>query len=119
MGNELKEDLTELMEAAKKAGKTATKVGVEKGKELSKKVKEGTSEATQKVKDLFACTKVHTTLQFGDVEVDIDELTEKVKTAYSLGSDKEVKDLKLFIKPEDNAVYYVVNEKSAGKVDII
>ena len=117
--SEIKEDLGELVTAAKKVGKTAKKVSTEKGKEVATKVKKSATKIKAKVEDIFSNTKVHTCLQVDGLEFDVEELTEKVKENYRLTSnDKEVKELNLYIKPEDNAVYYVVNGTSAGKVDI-
>lgn len=117
--NEIREELDELVTAAKKVGKTAKKVGTEKGKEVAKKVKKSATEIKNKVEDIFSETKVHTCLQLGSVELNVEDLVERVKDNYRLTSDdKEVKELNLYIKPEDNAVYYVINGTSAGKVDI-
>ena len=117
--NEIREELDELVTAAKKVSKSATKIGAEKSKEVVKKVKKSATEIKDKIEDAFLNTKIHTCLQIGGTEIDLDELTERVKEDYRLTSDgKEVKELNLYVKPEDNAVYYVVNGASAGKVDI-
>ena len=31
---------------------------------------------------------------------------------------KAIKDIKVYIKPEDHAAYYVVNNEYAGKIDL-
>ena len=58
-------------------------------------------------------------VQFQDSEVDIDDLIEKAKAAFK-GDKKrapKITDLKLYIKPEEKAAYYVINEKFDGKVE--
>ena len=51
----------------------------------------------------------------------IPEKTEKVKKAWTGELKKKAADLKtinLYLKPEDNAAYYVLNESFMGKVDL-
>ena len=31
---------------------------------------------------------------------------------------KDIKELKLYIKPEEATVYYVINEKTSGKIEL-
>ena len=31
---------------------------------------------------------------------------------------KDIKELKLYIKPEEATVYYVINEETSGKIDL-
>ena len=44
------------------------------------------------------------------------ELVEKAKTAYAAagGNVSEIKELQLYIKPEEHKAYYVVNGEAAG-----
>lgn len=46
----------------------------------------------------------------------IEEAKKNFKTNY--GKESEIKDMKLYIKPEDNLAYYVVNGTISGKVPI-
>ena len=58
-------------------------------------------------------------VQFQESEVDIDDLIEKARLAFR-GDKKrapKITDLKLYIKPEERAAYYVINEKFDGKVE--
>ena len=118
--NELKEDLTEFAEAAKKVTKTATKASVTKGKQVAKKVKASAEKVTKEIKDMFSNTEVKTILQVSGQEIDVADVIEKVKDAYKIENPegKDVKTLNLYVKPEDGAVYYVVNDVSAGKIDL-
>lgn len=119
--DEIKKDMGDLVEAAKKAGKTVTKVGVAKGKEVASKVKENASKVTKDVMDMFHNTKIKSVIQVNGMEIDYEEVVKKVKDTYALEcpDGDEVDTLNLYIKPDDNAIYYVVNGKSAGKVDIL
>lgn len=111
----LKEEFNEIKTAAKTIGTAAKKIADVKGKEAVAKTKT----TTKKVVDIFKKTKVHTFVQVAGKEISEDEVVELVKEAYrSESPDKEVKELNLYIKPEEDAVYYVVNGVSAGKIDI-
>ena len=48
-----------------------------------------------------------------DEETLVARITEDVKS-----QNVEIKDLKMYLKPEDNACYYVANGNLAGKVDL-
>lgn len=59
-------------------------------------------------------------LQYAGKEVGLDEVESSVKDNYNLtkkGKDKP-KDIKIYLKPEDNKVYYVINNDYAGEVDL-
>ena len=57
-------------------------------------------------------------IQFQDTEIEIDALKEAVRAAFREEKKRTaIKDLKLYIKPEEKTAYYVINEKFAGKVD--
>lgn len=60
-------------------------------------------------------------VQFGGNEVGIDVIQEKVKADYVAAGHKEsgIKDLKIYIKPEDNRAYYVVNKKYSASVSLV
>lgn len=119
MADEIKENVDELVTAAKKVGKSVAKVGSEKGKTAAKKVKASATKIKDEVVDIFKNTKVETVIQVDGMEINEAELVERIKEDYKLTSEgTEVKSLNLYIKPADNAVYYVVNGVAAGKVDI-
>lgn len=59
-------------------------------------------------------------IQFGAHEVSTAEISEKVKKDYlAAGGDAEIKGLKIYVKPEDNKAYYVVNGETEGNVELI
>ena len=128
MEQEMRENVEELVEAAKKVGKSAKKVGVEKGKEVvekskkvAKKAAAKVEEVTKEVIDMFDKTNVNTVIQANGMEINHDDIVKRVKDNYRelSESDDRVEELNLYIKPDENAVYYVVNQKYTGKINIV
>jgi len=59
-------------------------------------------------------------LQFGENEVSITAVSDKVRQSYKEGGNTgEMKDIKIYIKPEDNKAYYVVNGEVEGSVELV
>lgn len=83
--------------------KTAEKKTAEK-KPAAKKTAEKTSEKTSSRK---AAPKTNLFIQYQGVELSYADLIERVKADSGIDSPKSVN---LYVKPEDNMVYYVVNE---------
>ena len=54
-------------------------------------------------------------VQFGGAEVNTDELVEKAKIASEV---KSIKKVDVYVKPEVNKVYYVVNGDTFGDFDL-
>ena len=92
------------------AKKTATKAATAKTTEKKATAKKTTTKAaTAKKSELF--------IQFSGFEFSYDELLEKVKADYTAQTGKKtISSTKLYVKPEDMKVYYVVNEKFMGDV---
>ncbi|WP_448862414.1 DUF6465 family protein [Dorea sp.] len=60
-------------------------------------------------------------LQYMGKEVSTEEITKKVQDAWVNATGKSVADIKtlnIYIKPEDAAAYYVINEETTGKVEL-
>ncbi len=74
--------------------------------------------AVQKAEKKSAETKVY--VQFGAGESDVDTIVERIKAEYVEQGHRAsaIKDLRVYLKPEDGAAYYVINEKVAGRVDL-
>lgn len=56
-------------------------------------------------------------IQYGDKEVDIQDVLDKIKEQWTKDLENEaddLKELKVYIKPEDNAAYYVINGDITG-----
>ena len=88
------------------AKKTATKTTEKKA--TTKKAAAPKAE-TAKKNELF--------IQFSGFEFSYDELLDKVKADYTAQTGKKtISSTKLYVKPEDMKVYYVVNDKFMGDV---
>lgn len=60
-------------------------------------------------------------LQFGGKEIDTTALTARVKEIWTkeLGNkEKDLKDVKLYVKPEEFAAYYVINGNVTGSIEL-
>lgn len=79
--------------------------------------KKAPAKTTKAVKE--AVKKEEIFLQFGGLEFSDNDLVEKVKADYIASTGKKIfKNVKLYVKPEEMMVYYVVNEKYLGKVSL-
>lgn len=91
---------------AEPAKKVATKTAEKK---TTAKKTTTTKKAAEKKTELF--------VQFSGLEFSYEELVEKVKADYIAQTGKKtISSTKLYLKPEDMTVYYVVNEKFLGHV---
>ena len=67
----------------------------------------------------MAAIKTKIELQYADKNITSEELVERAKSAceaeYGV---KGAKDIKLYVKPEENKAYYVVNDKMTGSIDL-
>ena len=123
----------EVKEEVKKVDVVIDKKAVEETKEVPKKTtpkkkaekvtktkkKETVKKETVK-KEASSKIKVSTYIQYSGREIEQDQLVEKVKANWiDQGNDaKAIKNLELYVKPEEGAVYYVVNGvPNSGKID--
>ena len=100
--------------AAKKA--TATKAKAEKAEKEVKEVAEKKPAAKRTTKKAVKTTLV---VQAAGKEVSMEDAIARVKEAWVAAGNKEtdVKEIALYVKPEENAIYYVVNGDVTGRVD--
>lgn len=57
-------------------------------------------------------------VQYQDAEFDVRGIKASVLSDFSKNNDTEIKDLAIYIKPEDKKAYYVVNGTISGDIDI-
>ena len=58
-------------------------------------------------------------LQYQDREVHLGDLAEAAKTAFRAERKRTlVTDMKLYVKPEEGAAYYVINDVFSGKLEL-
>lgn len=114
------EKVAEVKETVKAAEVKETKTPVvkEEVKETAKKApaKKAPAKTTTAKKEVVT----ETYIQYAGQETLTAELLTKVKAAYVAEGHKEsaIKSVKLYVKPEDSAVYYVINEKAVGMVSL-
>lgn len=114
-------------EAPKAAAKTAAAKAVEKkatAKPAAKAATKTTATKTTAAKKAPAKklkeAKISMFLEFNGKKVPAEEIVENVKATYKAeGGTKEIDTLEIYVKPEENAAYYVVNGELEGrKMDV-
>lgn len=86
--------------------------------------KPGSKNKTTKEKEKAAAKKEAGTpeiyVQFGASESSVQAAVERIRAEYVAQGHRasSIKSLKVYLKPEDNAAYYVINDKVAGRVDL-
>ena len=120
------EEVKAEVKAAEKAEEKVEKPAAEKEaqkavptkEEEKTTVKRGRKAAKTAAKKVAADPKVY--IQFGAGETSVDTLVEQIKAEYVNQGHRvsSIKDLRVYLKPEDGAAYYVINEKVAGRVDL-
>ncbi len=85
------------------------------------KVEAPVKEATKEVKKAAPKKEVKTTLfvQYFGKEVAEKDMIASVKKAWTKAGNKvgDIKTITLYVKPEESAVYYVINGTETGKVE--
>ena len=87
-------------------------------KPAAKKAAPAKKTAAKKAPAKKAEPKVTVKVQFSGNEYDIDEITKNVAKAYKGSVKGAVKSVDIYVKPEDGAVYYVVNSEVSDKIDL-
>lgn len=119
-------------EAVKTAAETAaaavaeTKEAAKKAAEKVETVKNAAKKAVEKVEVKKADAKKkeearpEVYVQFGGQEAVVAEVTERAKKQYEAEGHRisAIKSFQIYLKPEENAAYYVINQKHAGRVDL-
>lgn len=67
--------------------------------------------AVKKVEEVF--------VQYGEKEVKVAEIVDTAKAAFKEANGrKAIKTVQVYVKPEENAAYYVINSEFTGKIDL-
>lgn len=108
--------------AARKGVTKTTKKPVEAKTEVAAEViaeevkapaKKASAKAPVKTQEVY--------VQFGGKEISVKDLTERVKDIWTkeLGNKvKDMTDVKVYVKPEENTAYYVVNGDVSGSMEL-
>ena len=86
-------------------------------KPMSKEQKQAMTKARAEAAEKAANLKPSVYVQYQGSEIEVGTLLEAVKADFH--SEKKrtrITDLKLYVKPEEQTAYYVINEKFEGKV---
>ena len=116
-----KKNMEETVEAAKGAVKDTVEEAKEMAKETVTRAKKTAKKTADEVKK--AAQKVitrETYIQFAGAEYKESEIREKVEEAYKAEGHRvsSIKSMELYIKPEEGAAYYVINDNTTGKVEL-
>ncbi len=98
----------ETTEKAVKAAKETTEKAVKAAKEMSEKAAKSAQETKAKDEVFF---------EFAGRQFNAADVEKKVRKACGKKA-SEIKSLKIYVKAEDFAAYYVVNGSEAGKIDL-
>ena len=112
------EKVEKAAEHEKKAEAPAKEVKETKEAKTAKKPGRKPAKEAKAAKKAAAEPKVY--VQFGADESSVEAIVEKIKSDYVEQGHRvsSIKDLRVYLKPEDDAAYYVINEKVAGRVDL-
>ena len=120
---EVKEQVKPAVEKAKRSSEKAVKASKKTAKRAANATKEGAEKAVRATKRTAAkamksgdFTPVVYVQYQGDEEK-VEDLVAAARAAFKAEHLRtRITDLRLYIKPEERAAYYVVNEKFAGRV---
>ena len=106
------EEIVKVEETVKVEKKPAAKKAEKEVKEVAEK-KPAAKRTTKKA------VKTTLVVQAAGKEVSMEDAIARVKEAWVAAGNKEadVKEIALYVKPEENAIYYVVNGDVTGRVD--
>ena len=113
---EVKSEAAKVAKPAVEKAKAGVKRGRKKAAKTVEKAKTGVKRAASKAAGGEAAPVVY--VQYQGDEEKVEDLVAAAKAAFAAEQSRtKVSDLKLYIKPEEGAAYYVVNGKFAGRVD--
>lgn len=111
------EEIVEVEETVKVEKKPAAKKATKaKDEKVEKEVAEKKPAAKRTTKKAVKTTFV---VQAANKEVSMEEAIARVKEAWVATGNKEadIKEIAVYVKPEENSIYYVVNGDVTGRVD--
>lgn len=109
---EMKDTVSEKTKEVSKAAKETAELTVTSAKETAKKVKEETRKyAAKKAEKKIV-------LQYAGKEIGEDALMDRITAEFTaVEPEVTVKKIFVYLKPEDGAAYYVINDQYTGKVE--
>ena len=103
-------------QAAKKAAATAKRAEKKVERAAKQVVEEGTQTVERVVKPRIPTPAI--VVQYSGAEIDTSTLTETAVAQFRMVKKRAgIRDIKLYVKPEENAAYFVINGDFTGKID--
>ena len=101
---------------AKEAVKKEVKKETAPAKEAAKKAVKKADDTVKAAKTAKKAATAKVVLQYAGKDIAMADLLDAAKKAYAADNKEELKDIVLYVKPEDNAAYYVANNTVTGKI---
>lgn len=120
VGNTMKEAAVKA-EAVEEAAKKTAEAVKEEAKKTAEAVKEEAKKTTEKTAARKCAVKEAVYLQYLGKEIDKDDLMKQVKEIWTKELGQKVSAMKsvtLYLKPEENKAYYVINGDVTGSIDL-
>ena len=114
-----KETVAKTVEKAVKAAEKTTKAVAEKAEEVKEAVKETAKAPAKRTTTRKTAVKETVYLQYLGKEINKDDLVKQVKDIWTKELKNKAGDLKsvtLYLKPEENMAYYVINDDVTGSI---
>ena len=113
------ETVAKTVEKAVKAAEKTTKAVAEKAEEVKDAVKETAKAPAKRTTTRKTAVKETVYLQYLGKEINKDDLVKQVKDIWTKELKNKAGDLKsvtLYLKPEENMAYYVINDDVTGSI---
>ena len=113
------ETVAKTVEKAVKAAEKTTKAVAEKAEEVKEAVKETAKAPAKRTTTRKPAVKETVYLQYLGKEINKDDLVKQVKDIWTKELKNKAGDLKsvtLYLKPEENMAYYVINDDVTGSI---
>ena len=111
---------TEVKTEVKAAKEPAKKAPAKKATTKTETAKETTKKAPAKKTTAKAEKVVETYVEFAGNQALLANVEASVKAAYVAEGHREssIKTMRIYVKPEENAAYYVINDNNVGRVNL-
>jgi hypothetical protein len=108
----------EVKKVAKRGRKAAAK-GAARGRKAAEKAAGAVDDAAKAVRKATGAAKPEVYVQYDFRESNVNDIVEAAKAAFKAEKGRTaIKSLKVYVKPQENAAYYVINGDYSGKIDL-
>ena len=117
----VEEKVEKIVDAVEEKAEKVVDIVEDKVADTVEDAKEVAKEVVKKAKKATTKKEIKTTLfvEYYGKQVEEKEMIAAVKKAWTGAGNKvgDIKSIELYVKPEDSAVYYVINKTESGKVE--